>query len=589
MATVLLACATAGIWRIATDERAPNWDESSYLIRAVTGISDLRPPGATYLLWLPAVLQPSTGISLDVYAAVMWCIFLVSVAVLSLLLLPASAAPLAVIIAGTSCTIFSLSSRLLVDLPLATAVVAAVAAAIMANRRRTWHYAVACGVLVGMALLFKPTALAFVAPALLVLAVPGTWRSGPREAATGVIAPRADSSIWRLRGPAQVNWITQWSLTVGTTVIVVSTWYIANFQKVLSYYQIADGPLDSWYQTSPPDVGSFRAYHEYFDLLTHGGMGYLAPAAAAVGLLVGFLLLACAAVLASSLRFRRRSPLAAMVEAASWRTSIRRALPAAVIGLAFVVPAFIVFGASNFWEIRYMTPAIVGLALTLAALVAIVPSAWAAYSAVLVLLVIWIPQATVLSGDPSSWSRSSQRFFYGTPNRQEISNLWLETARAGVEPTVGENRTRSLLATLPQTDEAPLRLGLLIAHPEASELAIQWESYVEGRDIESFEIPTSRLQGTHIVAIPPAEILANIQCMDYVVPASSPEAIATPPQDYVQWMNHFFHKPTRLTTVAEPYAEVQLSETRAVSTVNTQTFTIWKIRAPQHCRPDMAR
>jgi len=329
---IVAVSAVANMAWIARDHEAPPWDQAHYLSiieqwRAAVRVGGLAAaPGAIfhtdpshpplYMLAIAPFELLSRGVTSAVVAnTVMLALLIVVTAALAAHLFGSRAAVIAAVFIATAPMVLALSRTVLVDLLLVLLTTACVLAAVRSDGFTSRRWAVAVGLLAGLATLTKPTAPMIVALPTVVVLLTATQRIRPVQLANAALAGVV-------------------------AVVVASTWYIPNFTPVMEYFRSATGGGLALGTTAEPLSSNAIA-----DFLSDS-IGHAAGVGMVVAVLVGGVSLA--------LRVRRRD--------LDRRRLGRYLVPATL----FAVP-FIVIGVSNNQDVRFVVPGVPGLAILAAA------------------------------------------------------------------------------------------------------------------------------------------------------------------------------------------------------------------------------
>ena len=326
LVAIVLALFAANIVWIAHDHEAPPWDQAHYLHISWTWRHALTDGGWGHFLsafyntdpaYAPLymlVISPFEALRQGVDATLvantlMMGVAIVAAAVVASRLFGRRAALLAAVFTATCPLLYGLSRTTLVDVLLVMLVTLAVMAAVESSGFRHRPWAIAFGVLTGLATLTKITAPGIlVAPALCCLALPE-----------------------RLEVRRQ---LTNAALAVGVAVAVALPWFVVNLGPTVDYLRsTTGGNLAIGTTGNPVTLNAF--------------LNLTATTINSIGVVLVLTLAVTGTVVARQVLGRRlnRPQLARIALPVSW----------------FAV-GFVVLAVSNNQDVRYLAPGVVGLA-----------------------------------------------------------------------------------------------------------------------------------------------------------------------------------------------------------------------------------
>jgi len=348
---IVAACAN-GAW-ILLDSATPSWDQSYYLSTALAygdafdagGIPDLlhairttdasHGPLFTVLLWpLLSIFGPGPRSALLLNFLVSPFLYIAAGQIAWLLFRNWVARLLAIGLVATMPLMVGLGHEVLQDFLLVTLTAVALWLLLLTDGFRRWEMAVATGVAMGLGTLTKVTFPLFVAGPLLVVL-----------AGMAIARRRADG-----REPPSLGLIARNAgLALLAYVVVISPWYVPNFDATVDYVRSTTG--------GPLSEGAGPEHPLTFDAITSFTLGVANQHVSWILLLAGLL--------------------AATLCVGRIRTLLARPLdPAPLLSVAFLLAWFLVpylsVATAHNQDVRLMAPALPGLAVLVAGTIAAV-------------------------------------------------------------------------------------------------------------------------------------------------------------------------------------------------------------------------
>ena len=500
--------------------RTPNWDESSYLLEGSNiriHFNESLAKGLHYIWFGDPLGRPplyAVILSMFVHPTISWyrsvhivnSFFFISIAVsvisLSSKRLKSINRLLLLGITMTAPFIFQYSNYVLVDIPMASAVLISLACLdkyFNTSKRHFYWVSVLFG---GVAFLLKPTAYYFLAFGVTALYLVEYSKS---QKQLQFLQSRKSTTLRNV-----ILWFS-------FSISFISIWAIPNLGRLYHYLTIQFSFPKDEYVSADPHAGSVLGTIIYFSQLIKLYS-------------VSILTILIISTFFALLYVKRLHLVNIQINY----------LPSLASALAI---SAIPFSLSPLWEYRYTVISAIGLSiLILIFYEKCFPHKYIIFFSTFVLLISLSFNSLTLFGnmDPQKWSRNLQILFYGNPNKTKVTNFFMNRISFGKEPRLSEDRVFDFFSKNKDvfTSNKEIVIGIPFSHPELNQNAIAWETQIlHMNNVSAQYITGGTVVKRKIKQNTDNSILLQLSKVNYIALPETQFAKSNY-RDPVDWQNH---------------------------------------------------